>query len=302
MMVALPNGVLAQQPKARVKLNPPRTLPRAKRSIEDRGEGKKEGYEAPAKEKRHPPFTPENERVPLYYSPARHGHEQQHKAVKRPGKLKLQGGGERRRGEDQEPERDRERDVDRDRERDVERDRKRDVERDRERDRERDVERDRERERDVDRERDREQDVDRERDVERDVDRERERTVSSKQALVCSTTGPRDGAADWRSLADQQQIVPAKRSCSFDVGEITTTTTCYSYAKRLGVIWTRRSQSLHGMLVHCASSASSTSSTASEHYGRALTHGFIRAYGSNNSNSSNSNCSVAAGDLEESRL
>uniref|UniRef100_A0A671S9S4 Leucine-rich repeat and fibronectin type-III domain-containing protein 4-like n=1 Tax=Sinocyclocheilus anshuiensis TaxID=1608454 RepID=A0A671S9S4_9TELE len=40
------------------------------------------------------------------------------------------------------------------------------------------------------------------------------------------------------------------RSCSFDVGEITTTT-CYSYAKQLSVIWSRRSQSLNGMLVHC---------------------------------------------------
>ncbi|XP_036404707.1 leucine-rich repeat and fibronectin type-III domain-containing protein 4-like [Megalops cyprinoides] len=53
-----------------------------------------------------------------------------------------------------------------------------------------------------------------------------------------------------------------KRSSSFDMGEIATTT-CYSYAKRLSVIWTRRSQSLHGMLVHCAS-ATSASTASSE--------------------------------------
>ncbi|XP_039625002.1 leucine-rich repeat and fibronectin type-III domain-containing protein 2 [Polypterus senegalus] len=46
-------------------------------------------------------------------------------------------------------------------------------------------------------------------------------------------------------------IPKTKRSCSFDMGEIATTT-CYSYAKRLSVIWTKRSQSLHGMMMHCA--------------------------------------------------
>nr|XP_015194317.1 PREDICTED: leucine-rich repeat and fibronectin type-III domain-containing protein 4 [Lepisosteus oculatus] len=46
----------------------------------------------------------------------------------------------------------------------------------------------------------------------------------------------------------------AKRSCSFDMGEIAATT-CYSYAKRLSVIWTRRSQSVHGVLMHCAEAA-----------------------------------------------
>uniref|UniRef100_A0A673LQ41 Leucine rich repeat and fibronectin type III domain containing 4b n=1 Tax=Sinocyclocheilus rhinocerous TaxID=307959 RepID=A0A673LQ41_9TELE len=39
-----------------------------------------------------------------------------------------------------------------------------------------------------------------------------------------------------------------KRSSSFDMGEIATTA-CYSYAKRLSVIWTKRSQSLHGMVI-----------------------------------------------------
>lgn len=41
-----------------------------------------------------------------------------------------------------------------------------------------------------------------------------------------------------------------KRSCSVDMGEMATTT-CYSYAKRLSIIWTKRSQSVHGMLSHC---------------------------------------------------
>uniref|UniRef100_G3Q872 Leucine rich repeat and fibronectin type III domain containing 4b n=1 Tax=Gasterosteus aculeatus TaxID=69293 RepID=G3Q872_GASAC len=40
-----------------------------------------------------------------------------------------------------------------------------------------------------------------------------------------------------------------------------------NYAKRLSVIWTRRSQSLHGMLVQCASTTSTTSSTASDDEG-----------------------------------
>ncbi|KAL2094731.1 hypothetical protein ACEWY4_009450 [Coilia grayii] len=248
MMVALPNGMLAAQSKApplpskaRGKhKDPPRTLPRSRHGAEERGGGDR-------KEKRQPPYTPENERVALYYSPARHEHAHQNMAVKRPGKLTLQSKGpsqgERAKGWDSESDREGER------------------------------------------------------------ERGRDRIFSSRQALVCSTPGPRDGVSDWCSPSEQQLAVRTKRSCSFDVGEITTTT-CYGYAKRLSVIWTRRSQSLHGMLVHCASSASSTSSTVSDHYGRALTHGFLRAYGSNNSNSSNSNCSVTAtvGDLEESRL
>lgn len=297
MMVALPNGVLAQQSKApplptksRGK-QPPRTLPRGKRSSEEKAGCKKGGYEVSAKDKHQPLFTPENERVPLYYSPARHGQGPgQHKVVKRPCKLRLQGSSERgpesrRSGGHQELVKDQDRERDRDRDRD------RDMDRDRDRDRDRDMDQDGGRERDRDRERKR--------------DRDRDQPFSSRQALVSTTPGPRDGVSDWCSPPPlgQHQMVRAKRSCSFDVGEITTST-CYSYAKRLSVIWTRRSQSLHGMLVHCASSASSTSSTASEHYGRALTHGFLRAYGSNNSNSSNSNCSVTAtaGDLEESRL
>lgn len=66
-----------------------------------------------------------------------------------------------------------------------------------------------------------------------------------------------------------------------------------SYAKRLSVIWTRRSQSLHGMLVQCASTTSTTSSTTSDEtesgggFGARceLQRGYIHAYNTTNSNS-----------------
>ncbi|XP_065145085.1 leucine-rich repeat and fibronectin type-III domain-containing protein 4 [Paramisgurnus dabryanus] len=74
-----------------------------------------------------------------------------------------------------------------------------------------------------------------------------------------------------------------KRSSSFDMGEIATTA-CYSYAKRLSVIWTKRSQSLHGMLVQC-SSATSTSTTSSGDFQARNARGYIRAYNTTNSNS-----------------
>ncbi|XP_078060801.1 leucine-rich repeat and fibronectin type-III domain-containing protein 4-like [Mustelus asterias] len=46
-------------------------------------------------------------------------------------------------------------------------------------------------------------------------------------------------------------VTKARRSCSFDMGDIAATT-CYSYAKRFSVIWTKRSQSVHGMLLQYA--------------------------------------------------
>uniref|UniRef100_UPI003AADD09D leucine-rich repeat and fibronectin type-III domain-containing protein 4-like n=1 Tax=Centroberyx gerrardi TaxID=166262 RepID=UPI003AADD09D len=66
-----------------------------------------------------------------------------------------------------------------------------------------------------------------------------------------------------------------------------------SYAKRLSVIWTRRSQSLHGMLVQCASTASTTSSMTSDEGGSGgdfgprceFQRGYIHAYNTTNSNS-----------------
>ncbi|XP_075968539.1 leucine-rich repeat and fibronectin type-III domain-containing protein 4-like [Anarhichas minor] len=65
-----------------------------------------------------------------------------------------------------------------------------------------------------------------------------------------------------------------------------------NYAKRMSVIWTRRSQSLHGMLVQCASTTSTTSSTASDEDSGGVfgprcefQRGYIHAYNTTNSNS-----------------
>ncbi|XP_044305274.1 leucine-rich repeat and fibronectin type-III domain-containing protein 4 [Varanus komodoensis] len=52
----------------------------------------------------------------------------------------------------------------------------------------------------------------------------------------------------WRLHAPAK----TKRSTSLDMGNISSPSPCYSYAKRLSTIWTRRSQSVHGMLVQCA--------------------------------------------------
>ncbi|XP_019724196.1 leucine-rich repeat and fibronectin type-III domain-containing protein 4 [Hippocampus comes] len=74
-----------------------------------------------------------------------------------------------------------------------------------------------------------------------------------------------------------------------------------SYAKRLSVIWTRRSQSLHGMLVQCASTTTSTGSSATSDEGESagpfgaqceFQRGYIHAY---NTTNSNSNSGVATG-------
>ncbi|KAJ7996773.1 hypothetical protein DPEC_G00240490 [Dallia pectoralis] len=101
----------------------------------------------------------------------------------------------------------------------------------------------------------------------------------------------RECLREW-TTEDRQPLGPT-RSCSFDVGEITTTT-CYGYAKRLSVIWTRRSQSVHGMLVQSASPEGIGSSDPRPP-GPAPAH--LHGY-----NTSNSNSNVAAnnGDLEES--
>ncbi|XP_030636155.1 leucine-rich repeat and fibronectin type-III domain-containing protein 4 [Chanos chanos] len=105
------------------------------------------------------------------------------------------------------------------------------------------------------------------------------------------------GDSQWNSsLAYQSPALPSrspihgalrpKRSSSFDMGEIATTT-CYSYAKRLSVIWTKRSQSLHGMLVQCASatSTSTTSSGSGGDFTARHAQGYIHAYNATNSNS-----------------
>lgn len=138
-----------------------------------------------------------------------------------------------------------------------------------------------------------------------EIEKDKDTMQGVKQSLASlALTQTGQVGEERRSISPGERcVLGAKRSCSFDAGDITTAT-CYSYAKRLSVIWTRRSQSLHSMLVHCASTTS-TSSTASEQYSHVLVHGYLHAYASNNSNSnSNSNCSMDAnpGDLEESMV
>nr|XP_033810231.1 leucine-rich repeat and fibronectin type-III domain-containing protein 4 [Geotrypetes seraphini]XP_033810232.1 leucine-rich repeat and fibronectin type-III domain-containing protein 4 [Geotrypetes seraphini] len=78
-------------------------------------------------------------------------------------------------------------------------------------------------------------------------------TVGNFSHLDYKTKIIRDSEWDsGGSVPDQSSgIFKTKRSCSLDMGKITTTT-CYGYAKRLSVIWTKRSQSVHGMLTHSA--------------------------------------------------
>lgn len=81
-----------------------------------------------------------------------------------------------------------------------------------------------------------------------------------------------------------------------------------SYAKRLSVIWTRRSQSLHGMLVQCASTTSTTSSTTSDEtenvgaFGAPceFRRGYIHAYNTTNSNS-NAGVTIGKGNSVKDR-
>uniref|UniRef100_A0A672KDY1 Leucine-rich repeat and fibronectin type-III domain-containing protein 4-like n=1 Tax=Sinocyclocheilus grahami TaxID=75366 RepID=A0A672KDY1_SINGR len=121
----------------------------------------------------------------------------------------------------------------------------------------------------------------------------RDRRFSTGGGIVVHRGGPE---SQWNSsLAYQSPVLSRessphsalryKRSSSFDMGEIATTA-CYSYAKRFSVIWTKRSQSLHGMLVQCTSATStSTTSSGSEDFHMQHARGHIRAYNPTNSNS-----------------
>ncbi|XP_051956528.1 leucine-rich repeat and fibronectin type-III domain-containing protein 4-like isoform X2 [Xyrauchen texanus] len=223
MMVALPNGVLAQRPKEtqdKSKHKPGSTLT-PKQSPEphrDQSRVTCGREDRVVREKCLTPLTPESEKLTLYYSLSNTLPLPAHKAVKRTGRLKL-----------------------------------------------------------------------RRKSLEKDIQ------VLASFPLTLDGEEGREGGSDLR------QAVKTKRSCSFDVGEITTNT-CYSYAKRLSIIWNNRSQSQHGMLVDCASTTS-TSSTGSEQYGNALAQNYIHAFPSNNSNStsnSSSSMTVNPRDLEES--
>lgn len=99
-------------------------------------------------------------------------------------------------------------------------------------------------------------------------------------ALLTPPLPPRSPAHSASATRSPVHMSPAhaalrtKRSSSFDMGEIGVAgavasatahnaSACYTYAKRLGAIWTRRSQSLHGMLVQCASATSTSTTTSS---------------------------------------
>ncbi|XP_062341913.1 leucine-rich repeat and fibronectin type-III domain-containing protein 4 isoform X1 [Osmerus eperlanus] len=230
MMVALPNGMLGQQ----VKATPPKTKPQVKsrgrtppktdRAETEKGGGVEgSGLEVALREKKKfPPFTPERERLTLYYTPGNTSHTlpnpRTHKALRQPGGRKV------RQPEKGEP----------------------------------------------------------------DLDK----MLGSRYSLGSESSGP-GAVTDWRPT------LRPTRSSSFDVGDITATTTCYGYAKRLSMIWNRRSQSLQGMLVQCASTTSSSagSSAGSEAPAQGLGHRYLHEY---NTSNSNSNVRANPGDLEES--
>ncbi|XP_026792237.2 leucine-rich repeat and fibronectin type-III domain-containing protein 4 [Pangasianodon hypophthalmus] len=110
--------------------------------------------------------------------------------------------------------------------------------------------------------------------------------------------GGRDSACNSETAYQSSGLSVARhrRSSSFDMGNMAATT-CYSYAKRLSVIWSKRSQSLHGMLAQCASTNSiSTTSSSSGDFHVRHTRGAIHAYKSNTMPSS-----IARTHTEQSR-
>lgn len=96
--------------------------------------------------------------------------------------------------------------------------------------------------------------------------------------------GGRDSGCNSETAYQSSGLSAARhrRSSSIDMGNMAATT-CYSYAKRLSVIWSKRSQSLHGMLAQCAStnSISTTSSGGSGDFHVRHTRSAIHTYKSN---------------------
>ncbi|KAJ6652174.1 hypothetical protein lerEdw1_013135 [Lerista edwardsae] len=78
------------------------------------------------------------------------------------------------------------------------------------------------------------------------------RARAAKAAHPEGVAGHRTGegaAAAWGAPTSAK----TKRSSSLDMGDVgPSSSACYGYAKRLSLIWTKRSQSVHGMLVQCA--------------------------------------------------
>ncbi|KAJ8255065.1 hypothetical protein GJAV_G00200550 [Gymnothorax javanicus] len=239
MMVVVPNGILPQQrgggrggggPPPRAK---PKTLPKPKVNLDlyKAAGGNGSSLTVAVSEKQLPPYTPETERMALYYTPLA-------TSSSLPRQVKL------RHARDRDPAAPREHGCG--------------------------------------------------------------DAVTQWRSSMGGVVVKRGGADRWNSSHAYHSPPPhspnprplrTKRSSSFDMGEIATTT-CYSYAKRLSVIWTRRSQSLHGMLVQCASAAS-TSTTSSDDCHVQRARRYLHAYNTSNSNS-NLATSVNAEDLEES--
>ncbi|XP_034020505.1 leucine-rich repeat and fibronectin type-III domain-containing protein 4 [Thalassophryne amazonica] len=162
---------------------------------------------------------------------------------------------------------------------------------------------------------------------------ERELTNRASFSLAAPSRGAE--LLDWRitqrgrdkwnsSQAYQSPVSPlspvsgtvSKRRHSLDMGSSVALATdaaatvakrygAVSYAKRLSVIWTRRSQSLHGMLVQCSSTASTASSTTSDEcdsrggFGAhcEFQRGYIHTYNATNSN--NAICTRRANSVKE---
>ncbi|XP_029311047.1 leucine-rich repeat and fibronectin type-III domain-containing protein 4 [Cottoperca gobio] len=157
-----------------------------------------------------------------------------------------------------------------------------------------------------------------------------ERELTNRASFSLATPLGESELLDWRisarnrdrwnsSQAYQSPLSPlspvrgtvSKRRHSLDMGSsvalatdaATTVAKRYgavNYAKRLSVIWTRRSQSLHGMLVQCASTTSTTSTTSDEESGVGFgtrcefQRGYIHAY---NTTNSNSNTGITTGNV-----
>uniref|UniRef100_A0A3Q3FJZ1 Leucine-rich repeat and fibronectin type-III domain-containing protein 4-like n=1 Tax=Labrus bergylta TaxID=56723 RepID=A0A3Q3FJZ1_9LABR len=120
--------------------------------------------------------------------------------------------------------------------------------------------------------------------------------VSPANSPACGTVSKRRHSLDMGSSV--ALATDAAASVAKHYGAV-------SYAKRLSVIWTRRSQSLHGMLVQCASTTSTASSTNSDEAesagGFGFQRGYIHAYNTTNSNSNSGVTGKASGVKERGR-
>ncbi|XP_061462793.1 leucine-rich repeat and fibronectin type-III domain-containing protein 4 isoform X2 [Rhineura floridana] len=73
------------------------------------------------------------------------------------------------------------------------------------------------------------------------------RMRGAKAAQLEHRTGDGVGGEAWRPAGTSAKT---KRSSSLDLGDVSSSS-CYSYTKRFSFKWTKRSRSVHGMLVQC---------------------------------------------------